>query len=101
MVAFLAALRFGAAFFLVAFFAALRFVVFLAAFFLVAFLAALRFGAAFFAALRFVALRFFGAGAAAAGAIIDIMSANIVFSCLSCWMLCGASSQASSDSRTP
>ena len=51
-------------------------------------------------ALRFVALRFFGAGAAAAGAIIDIMSANIVFSCLSCWMLCGAPSQASSDSRT-
>ena len=94
-----------AAFFLVAFFAALRLAGFLAAFFLVAFFAALRFGAAFFlvaflAALRFVALRFFGAGAAAAGAIIDIMSANISFSCLSCWMLCAAPSQASSDSRT-
>jgi len=74
-------------------------VVFLAAFFFVAF----RFGAAFFdffADLRFAALRFFGAGDAAAGAIMDIMSANIVFSCLSCWMLCVASRQASSDSRT-
>src|SRR4030095_9511183 len=70
---------FFAAFFFVVFFAALRF--FGAAFFFAAFF----FGAAFFFAGLRLAAFFFGAEGAAAGVIMDIMSAIIFrFSCLSC-----------------